>query len=218
MTKIISLILFFSLNVCVFLTTVDAKDIMNDSPKNSKIRLLASLSAEDAFQRLKEPDFFYEEELLNRGIKQAFSKKKKDGIRLALTYIQKSQKQGDVQNARSFYVAKRILQKFPKASIKHLAELYYGGGPQIRKNVVQVVAGMQSEEVVVRSILTNALDDKQFCEEELPDSMGDPLRVCDVAYNQIVLHFGIRDVLRTIGTAHRIEVRDYHIDKIRSLY
>ncbi len=48
---------------------------------------------------------------------------------------------------------------------------------------------MQSEEVVVRSILTNALDDKQFCEEELPDSMGDPLRVCDVAYNQIVLHF-----------------------------
>lgn len=217
MTKIISIILFLSFNVSVFLTTVDAKDIMNDSSKNSKIKQLASLSTEDAFQKLKEQDFFYEEELLNSGIQQAFSKKKKEGIRLALTYIQKSQKLGDVQNAKSFHVAKRILQKFPKTSIKYLAELYYGGGPQIRKNVVQVVAGMQPEEIG-RSILTNALDDKQFCEEELPDSVGDPLRVCDVAYNQIVLHLGFRDVLRTIGTAHRIEVRDYHIDKIRGLY
>ncbi len=67
MTKIISLILFFSFNVCVFLTTVDAKDIMNDSSKNSKIKQLASLSAEDTFKRLKEPDFFYEEELLDKG-------------------------------------------------------------------------------------------------------------------------------------------------------
>ena len=60
--------------------------------------------------------------------------------------------------------------------------------------------------------------DKSVCEEKLPESVGDPLRVCDVAYNQIVLHFEIQNVLRTIGTVHRIEVRDYHIDKLKAIF
>ena len=47
---------------------------------------------------------------------------------------------------------------------------------------------------------------------------ANPLRVCDVAYNLIVLHYGIQNVLRTIGTVHRIEVRDYHIDKLKGIF
>jgi hypothetical protein len=69
-----------------------------------------------------------------------------------------------------------------------------------------------------RSILKEALEDKSVCEETLPETLGDPLRVCDEAYNQIVLHFGIQNVLRTIGTVHKIEVRDYHIDKLKGIF
>jgi hypothetical protein len=56
------------------------------------------------------------------------------------------------------------------------------------------------------------------CEETLPESLGDPLRLCDVAYNQIVLHFEIQNALRTIGTVHKIEIRDYHIDKVKGIF
>jgi hypothetical protein len=79
------------------------------------------------------------------------------------------------------------------------------------------VAAMPSNDFT-RYVLMNALEDKSVCEENFSDSVGEPLRVCDVAYNLIVLHYQVKDVLRTIGTVHRIEVRDYHIDLLKSIF
>ena len=197
-TRKISMIFLCGFTLCTLLTHVDAREAMVDPVKDAKIQQLTNLSTEDVFQNLKREDFFYEDEFLKRGIGRAFKNRKKEGVRFAIGYIQTGKKTRDVEKAKNFHVAKKILQTFPDESQEYLEKLYNSGDPGIRRNVVIVVAGMPSSDFT-RSILTEALEDKSVCEEQLPESVGDPLRVCDVAYNQIVLHFGIQNVLRTIG-------------------
>jgi len=66
-------------------------------------------------------------------------------------------------------------------------------------------------------VLLKALKEKEVYDGNDPEAIGHPLRVCDLAYNQIVAQYGIRDVLRTIGRGHSIDVRDYHIKNLRKL-
>ena len=49
------------------------------------------------------------------------------------------------------------------------------------------------------------------------ETVGEPLRICDVAYNQLVLRYNVKGVLRVIGTIHKIDVRNYHIEKLKAL-
>ena len=215
--RIVSIIFLCGLTFFAFMTQSDGRETRVDPIKEAKIQQLTNLSTEDVFQNLKREDFFYDNEFLKRGIGRAFKNRKKEGVRFAISYIQTGKKTRDVEKAKNFHVAKKILQTFPDESQGYLAELYSSGDPGIRRNVVIIVAGMPSSDFT-RSILTNALEDKSVCEEQLSESVGDPLRVCDVTYNQIVLHYGIQNVLRTIGTVHRIELRDYHIDKLKGIF
>jgi hypothetical protein len=216
-TRKISMIFLCGFILCTLLSHVDAREAVVDPVKDAKIQQLTNLSTEDVVQSLKRADFFYDDEFLKRGISRAFKNRKEKGVRFAISYIQTGKKTTDIEEARNFHVAKKILQTFPDESQKYLAELYNSGDPRIRRNVVRVVGGMPNIDFA-RSILMEALEDKSVCEETLPESLGDPLRLCDVAYNQIVLHFEIQNVLRTIGTVHKIEVRDYHIDKLKSIF
>jgi len=217
MTRKISMIFLCGFILSTLLTHVDAREAMVDPVKDAKIQQLTNLSTEDVFQNLKGGDFVYDDEFLKRGIDRAFKNRKQKGVRFAINHIQTGKKTKDIGEARNFHVAKKILQTFPDESQKYLAELYNSGDPRIRRNVVHVVGGMPNSDFT-RSILMEALEDKSVCEETLPESLGDPLRVCDVAYNQIVLHFEIQNVLRTIGTVHKIEVRDYHIDRLKGIF
>jgi hypothetical protein len=217
MQKIVSIVLSAGMIMGVLLTNVGAQGSKGYAANNPAIPRLSNSSTEDAFQRLNGQDFVYDERSLESGIYQAFTNRKEEGIRLAIIHVQRGWKARDEEKAKSFHVAKRILQQFPAESEGYLENLYRNGDPEIRGNVVRVVAGMPGSEFT-RSLLTKALDDQSFCEEESPESVGDPLRVCDVAYNQIVAHYGIRNVLRTIGTGHRTEVRDYHIDQLKNSF
>lgn len=41
------------------------------------------------------------------------------------------------------------------------------------------------------------------------------MRICDLAYNQLVLRYRLKNVLRTIGPVHRIETQDSHIEILK---
>jgi hypothetical protein len=49
---------------------------------------------------------------------------------------------------------------------------------------------------------------------------GDPLRVCDMAYNQLRLRYAeeLVDLPRAIGNSHRMEIRDDYIDDLSSRF
>ena len=107
-----------------------------------------------------------------------------------------------------------ILQE---VSIGHLRQLYKDADSTTKGNIIEVLGTMpDSSGGVIEKLLVKALDDKTIYEEENTDVSGWPLRICDVAYNQLVLRLKIKNVLRTIGNAHSIESRDYNITIIKS--
>jgi len=216
-TRKIYLVLLCGLILCTFFERLDAREAMVDPVKDAKIKQLSNLSAENVFQNLKKEDFFYDDEFLKRGIDRAFKNRKNEAVRFAISHLKTGKKTRDIEEAKKFHVAKKILQMFPDESQGYLAELYSDGNPGMRRNVVHAVAGMPASDFA-RYILMNALEDKAVCEEKSSDTVGEPLRVCDVAYNLIVLHYQVENVLRTIGTVHRIEVRDFHIKRLKAIF
>ena len=93
--------------------------------------------------------------------------------------------------------------------------LYSRSDAATRGNIVRASGKIPGDDPV-RDFLILALDDKSPCEEEGLDALGEPLRVCDVAYNQLVLRYNVKRVLRTLGPMHRIEVREYHIGVLKT--
>jgi hypothetical protein len=75
------------------------------------------------------------------------------------------------------------------------------------------MAGGQS----IRELLIDALDDEAFCEDTDPESIGKPLRICDVAYNQLVIRYKIKKVQRVIGSIHAIDMRNQHIRILKDI-
>ena len=111
--------------------------------------------------------------------------------------------------------AKSILEAFPDESVPALRALYRRGDALTRGNIVRSSGGIPGGDAV-RDLLVGALEDKSFCEAASPESVGEPLRVCDAAYNQLVLRYRVKGMLRTIGPAHRVEIRDYHIGILKT--
>jgi hypothetical protein len=195
-------------------------DQVFDAEKEATIRAVASLPLEEAFVKLKTAEFLTNEPLLHKTIFAAFDHRKTDAIALSIKNIRlpifKVTDGMTVSRADDFYVAKNILHVFPDEAFGSLSELYGKTGPVAKGNMVRVFGQMAGGEKI-RSLLIEALDDKMFCEEEYPEISGEPLRICDVAYNQLVLRYKIPNVLRTIGSSHSLEIRNYHIDLLRDL-
>jgi len=183
------------------------------------IRQLENLSLLEVFERLKDADFLFNEALLHNAISTAFEDTQTEAVAIALKYIKSPTVEtvnGRVVNRTvDFYVAKKILQLFCDESIQPLLELYENGGAIIKGNVIRV-SGSLVDEPAVRNMLVKALDDKTSCENKHPEASESPLRICDLAYNQLVLHYKLKNLLRAISIMHNMEVRDYHIDILKS--
>jgi len=117
---------------------------------------------------------------------------------------------------RDFTIVKRMFETFPEDATLMLVSRYGRSDAVTKGNIIQAagnIAGGQD----IRALLIQALDEKSVYEEENPNSVGKPMRICDLAYNQLVLRYKIRHVLRTISPAHRIEDRDYHIGILKGM-
>ncbi|MDD4938661.1 MAG: hypothetical protein PHE18_06200 [Candidatus Omnitrophica bacterium] len=182
---------------------------------------LGGLTVPEAFQRLEKPEIMADDALLDTKIEEAFYGRQTEAIRFAINSLRSPRIQNidgnRVDRTFDLRAAKRIFQKFPADALDLLKKEYLTGNATLRENIIQAVGGMAAEDEV-RPMLIAALDDKAFSDEEDPEMEGDPLRVCDNAYNQLVLRYSIKDVLRTIGAAHRIEIRDYHIEILKEKF
>ena len=127
LTKKISLILLCGLILCTFLARVEAREAVVDPVKETKIKQLANLSTDDVFHNLKREDFFYDDEFLKKGIDRTFKNRKKEAVLFAIDHIKTGKKTRDIEKAKNFHVAKKILQVFPDESQGYLAELYNTG-------------------------------------------------------------------------------------------
>ena len=195
-------------------------DEILDADKEAKIYEVSGLSAENAFNRLKDIEFITNEAFLSKAAFRAFGNRKSEAIALAISILRLPAIEiaGDqmVSRYKAFYVARKIFEVFPDEAVKALSDLYKDGDARTKGNIIRVsgkIAGGQA----AKKLLLEALDDQTFCEEETSETLGPPLRICDVAYNQLVLRYSIPNVLRTIGTSHRLDVRDNHIAILKGL-
>jgi hypothetical protein len=188
------------------------------SEKEIRIREIENLPIEETFGRLKRVDFLVDEDLLHRAIFVAFRYRHIKAIEHALQSLRLPRVQivdgKSVSRARDLYLAKKTLEVFPDKAVNKLLYLYETSGPVMRGNVIRVSGKLAGGEAI-KNLFIEALDDKAFCETKHPEITGKPLRICDVAYNQLVLRYRIKKVLRTLGPLHAIEVRNYHIDVLK---
>jgi hypothetical protein len=184
-----------------------------DNKKEGVINKTSTLPTAEVLERLKGVDFIGEDEYLSKTIYRSFRHRKDEGIDLSMQILSLPQREIvngiEVYRAKDLYIGKKMFEVFPVESIPKLLKLYETGDATTRGNVIRVSGSLVGPEIT--ALLVNALDDKTYCDPEDPEIEGRPLRICDVAYNQLVLRYRIKNVLRTIGPIHRPENRDYHI-------
>jgi hypothetical protein len=174
----------------------------------------------DPFARLKNKEIFGNDDVMNDEIVKEFRGRERQAIESAVNNLRSAR--FPVINGRKsdrsmdMIVAKKIFQSFPNESMELLKREYESGNALIRGNIIEMI-GKIDQETEVRPLLIEALNDQTPCEPIYPDMPeAVPLRVCDKAYNQTVLRYGFRDVLRTISTMHSIEARDHHIQTLKN--
>ena len=188
-----------------------------DMKKEQNINRISSHSAGEAFEELKDTEYLVEEDLLNKAIYKTFHDRKEEGIALSLQKLSLPVKEiingRTVHRARDLYLVRKIVEVFPEESSPILVDLYGSGDATTKGNVIRVSGRVAGE--TARDLLIKALDDKTVSDKEDPEVDGPPMRICDIAYNQLVLRYRIKNVLRTIGPIDRIENRDYHINNLK---
>ena len=184
--------------------------------KDAKIEQLGILSISDTFKHIAKPDFLFDKELLYKAIYIRFNNSQSEVIDYALNRLQSPKftvdRERQVDRTDEFYICKIIFQIFPKNSMKKIEDRYNTGTPILKRNITEVigmVVGEKSKKILFESL--NNTDGPD--EEELED--GWPLRICDVAYNQLVLRYKIENVLRVIGPTLRVESRDNSINILK---
>jgi len=188
------------------------------SAKEARINEIAGLSIHGAFEQMRSAETMASPDALRELIAGVFGHRKTETLEYVKNYLRSSlqAESGEIsgKRVRDFNLAKRVLEAFPEDASPLLLSLYEHNDEVTKANVIRAAGRIAGGEEI-DNILMRALGDKTVFEEENPDSMGDPLRICDLAYNQLVLRHRIKNVLRTISPGHRVEVRDGHIEILK---
>jgi len=184
--------------------------------KEKKIQQLALMTIPEVFKSLRYTEFLDEEEYMNKAIYTAFKHRSEQAVQFAMGYVKSIELQKSPTGTQDLYIARQTFQIFPDQSLDSLLDLYSSSGPKVRRNVILVLGQMAGGQSI-RDMLINALEDESFCEEMQSESVGDPLRICDVAYNQLVLRYKIKNVPRVIGSIHTIDMRNHYIQTLKDM-
>jgi hypothetical protein len=179
----------------------------------------AGLPPNRAFELLQRSEFIQNERLSRGAVLAAFRARQSGAITLALRHlalplIERIAEQR-TSKIRGLIAARRILEAFPEEAIAPFLEAYEKGDLATKGNIIRASDKLSGGEVV-RKLLLRALGDRGLCDGKDWQSFGTPLRLCDVAYNQIVLRYEINGVLRTISPAYSIDARDYQIRLLKA--
>lgn len=192
-------------------------------PTDSKKIDINDLSGKDVpqvMEEIKKEESGVTDKDLDSAVSELFSGNQEEAIGSAINVLRSPRIQ--LLDGRRFdhtsdlRVARTILYKFNDKAMQKLESEFNSGNAELRGNIIKV-AGQMSDEERISPMLLSALDDKSYCEKEDPELEGEAMRVCDHAYNQMVLRYHIKGLLRTIGPIHRVEVRDSNIKKLKGL-
>jgi PKD repeat protein len=188
--------------------------------REAQLEQMKNMSLLEAIEELKDVGFAMNRGYMDIGILTALDDERAEAVAFAINSLRNPrtvQIEGEtVLQVPDFLVTREILRVFSQESLPELIRLYDSGDPFLKRNVLLVLGGMPGAEGILRPRLIEALNNQSFWQDEDAVAAGVPLRVCDTAYNQIVLRYGIKNTPRQLGTPHSLETRDYHIDRLRN--
>ncbi|BBO77677.1 hypothetical protein DSCW_50940 [Desulfosarcina widdelii] len=191
--------------------------------KSSLIRRVESLPPSQALEYLTHIEILSDAQLLDQAIHQGFGHRRKQAVVHSLGALRQPINQiladgSVVSRGKLFYVVGKVIATFDEEAVTPLLECYRRGDAITRANVVRV-CGDISGDPRIRRLLVEALEDRDFYEDTASEAnaSGDPMRVCDLAYNQIVLHYQVRSVPRMLGRYHRLKTRDRYIGMLKAM-
>ena len=190
---------------------VAEKTLSNE--EQSAIDEMKSMSLTDVFETLSTPEYTTNETLSSAAIEQAYSGSEEQAVEIAIARIKTPIEDND--DILEMKTAKSIIMQYPDIAIPRILAIYPQDDVEINANII-TAAGVLAGNAEIKTMLTQALFDTDFTIDDNPELLGKPLRICDIAYNQLVLNLKIKDVLRTIGTGMAVETRDYHISVLKS--
>lgn len=187
--------------------------LSSDSLSQAALPELGTLPVATEIHSIEKLNVFYDQALLIQTLKLSLVNRQAEGITHALETLKLPgrDKSGRLISGRAeaHFVARNILQAFPTAAGGRLVAAYASGDTMTRANLITVAGALPGKEITV--LLSKALTDTTRYEDLDPERPGDPLRLCDLAYNQLVLRLKTPGVLRTIGPGLRYGTRDFHI-------
>ncbi len=190
------------------------------STKEDNIKQIKKLSIKDSYNQIKDIILLYDEDYTNKAVYESFNNRKKQAINYALDKLKNPpyfyETETPIRNL-DHDVAKRIFEIFPNESTTAILRTYESGDLATKVNIIIVIGNIEDNESrVIKRLLLAALEDKTKCNMEKTEIIGEPMRICDYAYNQLVYRYRIKKVLRSIGNFHSIETREYHIEKLKN--
>jgi|GEM_PF-382130 len=182
----------------------------------SLVKEVLSVPLDDRMRELVDPAFKDQSRLLLSDIPRAFEGKKDEAISRAiesLRYPEGFSANGNTSlEGGGILLARGLFEAFSGEAVDPVLRAYEGGTITLRGNLLLSAGRLLHDDRRVKELLLSALLDHRFAEEAEDEAEeGTPMRLCDLAYNQIVLHLEIPGVLRTLGPIHSLETRDDHI-------
>jgi hypothetical protein len=184
------------------------------------IEELRGLEVAESFHRLSGDEFLGEPELMEAAVLELYSLESAEAVETALASLGRpfARMEDGIVRVRSgeVYVAKKVLEAFPEVSTGRLVEAYAAADPEVRGNLLRAI-GRLADQKPIHDLLLTALDDTTPAEPEEIQELGLPMRLCDLAYNQLMLEHRFRGIPRTLGSSHSLTARDLSIQEMKLL-
>ena len=186
--------------------------------KEQRISQMETSSVQQCFEQLKAYEFYLDDDFSIKAAYKCFKNRKAQALRYAIDQLKNDQSkhEGEIVIFNDdLHATKTISRVFAEDAEIMLQNEYKKGTAQTKANILLVLGQLTGNRA--RYMLIDALNDQTVCEDTYPEIGGEPLRICDMAYNQLRLRYAeeLVDMPRTIGNSDRIEKRDFYIDDMK---
>lgn len=119
-----------------------------------------------------------------------------------------------IDRTREVFMARQVLKAMGEPALQRLLELSAAEDPFFKRNILYALSDFDRQEAI--DILVTALDDRSQCKKVTPETFRRPLRVCDEAYNLLVLKLSPPGLRAPLGQVHTLDQRDERVAAFRA--
>ncbi len=177
---------------------------------------LLSIPLDEPMRALADSAFTEDSRLLLSEIPPAFEGRLEEAFSLAVEKLRRpawpAAEGDDGFDAGALLFARTLFEAFPAEAVDAVLRAFENGTGVLRGNLILAAGSLIRFDGRIETLFLAALGNEEpATDPEAGDLEVEPFRLCDLAYNELVLHLQVPGVLRTLGPVHSLKTRDHHI-------